>query len=286
MTRYFIFLGTMFVASATISQVTIFEPGNISNNTVFGAAFTPDGRHVYFVNAFGGRDTLQLFQSTKENGKWGKPVPAFFGDSKYKQIDPAVSPDGKTILFNVNKNDDRNFDIYAVYRTDSGWTAPALLGDSINTMASEFYATISSNNNIYFTRRIESNDIYVSYFVNGRYLKAVPLDTVINTSKAESNPYISAGEDYLIFFSDRDGGFGNSDLYISFKKKNSWSIPINLGSNINTVDSEFCPTIDLSSGYFSFSRTKVTGQRRIENIYLVKLKDMKLKKLKKQAKYP
>ena len=117
------------------------------------------------------------------------------------------------------------------------------------------------------------------------YQKAIPLEATINSDKNESNPYIAPTEDYLIYFSDRTGGFGDTDLYISFKKNHKWSYPINLGNKVNSQIGEFCPGVDLKNKLFTFSRTQVDNGKRIENIYSIPIKNLKLNKLKRSAKW-
>jgi hypothetical protein len=265
------------------AQVELFQPNIISNNQVFGLTKTPGGKTVFFVEAFGGRDTLRIMQSNYVNGIWEKPQLAFFANKNYKEIDPFVSPDGSTILFNANKNDTNDFDIFAVYKKDNKWSEVVKLPNTINSKNSDFYATMSLNKNIYFTRRTESNDIYVSYFINNKYEEAIKLDTLINTDKAESNPFISKNEDYLIFFSNREGGFGEVDLYVSFKINQIWSKPINLGNVINSNLAEFCPFVDENEGFFYFSRTELQNKIRVENIYRIKLSELNFEALKKSA---
>ncbi|HSF46291.1 MAG TPA: hypothetical protein VLA58_09785 [Chitinophagaceae bacterium] len=279
----FLFLALVFQFKA-YSQAKVFEPGVISNDQVFGGSFSPDGKEVYFTAAFGGRDSLQIFYSRKVKGIWEKPHIVPFGERRFKQIDPFVSPDGTTILFNSNNGATGDFDVYSVRLTPKGWLTPVRLGAEINTGASEFYATMSYNGNIYFTRRNKDNDLYVSRFVGGKYQPAELLDSVINAGN-ESNPYISPTEDYLIFFSDRKGGYGDTDLYISFKKNGRWSIPQNLGSQVNSAISEFCPGVDHKNELFFFSRTEMVGKQRVENIYFMKLKDLNLVGLRNTARY-
>ncbi|MEO5946347.1 MAG: hypothetical protein ABIP79_05985 [Chitinophagaceae bacterium] len=278
-------LATFFITVISFAQVEIYEPNLIADNKVFGLTISPNGKELFYVKSFGGRDTLQIYQSKKVKGKWLIPELAFFADTNFKQIDPAFSQDGKSVLFNSLTSKESSFDIYITHKTIAGWTKPEKLSDSINTNASEFYATISSNRNIYFTRRIQSNDIYVSYFIGNTYTKALPLSKLINTDKNESNPFISPNEDYLIFFSDRADSFGDTDLYISFNKEGNWSIPLNLGDKVNTTIGEFCPSIDLKNKRFLFSRTQVENGHRIENLYTIPLKELKINRLKKHAKW-
>lgn len=245
-------LTLIIVSNITYGQVKLFEPNLISDNQSFGLTISPNGNEIFFVKAFGGRDTLQIYHSTKVNGQWQKPKLAPFADTRFRQIDPAFSPDGNSVLYNILTSTENSFDIFITNKTSTGWTTPERLSDSINTNASDFYATISSSKNIYFARRGKSNDIYVSYFVDNKYQKAVLLDKSINTERNESNPYISKNEDFIIFFVDYENGYGDTDLYVSFNKQNKWSYPINLGSEINSKIGEFCPSLDFKNKLFIF----------------------------------
>lgn len=275
----------LFYANYSFGQVELFEPNLISNNQEFGMTISPDGKHLLFVRAFGGRDSLRIFQSQKINGKWQKPQAAFFSSKGVNQIDPSFSPDGAMILINSIKKDRQDYDVFVIKKTSSDWAKLERLSDAINTEASEFYATMSNNKNIYFTRRLESNDIYVSQWKNNKYQKAIPLSHNINSDKSESNPYVSADEAFIIYTSELSKGYGGVDLYISFNKEGKWSFPQNLGNKVNTDLNEFCPNIDIKNKRFLFSRTLKEGDKRTENIYSIPLKELKLKQLKKNAKW-
>ena len=282
-----LFLACLLTGSQLYAQIKIFEPQHISDDQSFGISIAPEGNQLLFVKAYGGRDSLHLFESRRINGKWKKAQKAFFANTNVNQIDPSFSPNGKHILFNSLLTEERGYDVYMLTKTAEGWTKPELLPKTINTAKHEFYATMALNGNIYFTRRNESNDIYVSKWSNEGYSKAEALKGGINTKFSDSNPYISPNEDFLIFISNRDGGYGNADLYISFKNKDDfWSTPQNLGVFINTKASEFCPTIALKTKRFLFSRTIIQNEIRIENIYEVPLRKLQLKKKRKQAIWP
>ncbi|MBN2669364.1 MAG: OmpA family protein [Bacteroidales bacterium] len=55
----------------------------------------------------------------------------------------------------------------------------------------------------------------------------------------------------LFFVSDKPGGFGGTDLYISRKINENWSTPVNLGKTINTAGNEMFPFIINHQLYFS-----------------------------------
>lgn len=179
----FAFILALLISNIAFEQARVFEPNLVSNNQEFGATISPDGKLLLLVKSFGGRDSLQMFQSNKINGKWQKPELAFFANKNFIEIDPAFSPDGKSILYNSVVSKENGLDVFIIDKTTNGWSTPKRLSDAINTKANEFYATISTNKNIYFTRMAQSFDIYVSYFIHNTYQKAIALEETINTEK-------------------------------------------------------------------------------------------------------
>lgn len=259
---------------------TIFEPNNISNNGVFGLTISPDSKIALWVLSQGKRDTLRIMESIKENGQWSKPHIASFSSpvGEWKDIDPIFSPDGKTVLFQSNRNsnrqsDRRDFDIWAVKLTDTGWAKPYRLDGNINSEASESYASMTKDGTIYFMKENDNktglSDIYYSTLKNGKYQEPKNIGLPINTNERESNPYISANGKYIIYFSSDKNGFGEVDLYISFKRKNKWTTPKNLGSPINSKDAEFCPFVHEKEKRLYFSKQEKQSDRFKENLYFI-----------------
>ncbi len=64
-------------------------------------------------------------------------------------------------------------------------------------------------------------------------------------------PMLTKDGNTLFFSSNREGGFGGFDLYVSHKENGHWSMPINLGNEINTTGNEITPFIDGLDLYFS-----------------------------------
>lgn len=280
--KYFLLLTLIQLSlfSTAQQQAVLFEPGIISNDGVFGLTISPDSKTALWVQSNGKRDTLRIMESKKENGKWSMPRVASFSSAngEWKDIDPMFSPDGKMVLFQSNRNAGRastrtDFDIWAVTLTTTGWSAPYRLQGNINSEASESYASITRDGTIYFMKENENktgqSDIYYSTFKDGIYQEPINIGAPINTNERESNPFIAPDGQYLLYFSTDKNGFGEVDLYISFRQNGIWSKPQNLGSSINSSVAEFCPFVHQKEKRLYFSRQEKMDGRFNENIYYI-----------------
>ena len=132
-----------------------------------------------------------------------------------------------------------------------------LLSPTLNSDYHEGPACFTADGNtIYFTRVDYQNGqfgltkhkqvalkIFSSRFVNGRW--TTPEKIALNEDNvAMAHPTISYDGNYMIFASDRPGGFGKMDLYIVSKQGNGWSSPINLGKSINSNGNDWFPYIN------------------------------------------
>lgn len=102
-----------------------------------------------------------------------------------------------------------------------------------------------------------SCDIYTSKLYAGRWQKPISMSTSINSSSWESQASISANGEKIYFTSNRKGGKGGSDIWMSIKIKGKWTPAINLGDSINTAGNEMAPFIhaDGQSLYYSSDGT-------------------------------
>ncbi len=101
-------------------------------------------------------------------------------------------------------------------------------------------------------------DLYVSEFSNGEWGEIRKLSANVNDRKYwDSQPTIASDGLTLYFASDRPGGYGGIDLYYTVKdqKTGQWSVPQNLGPNINTPGDEKTPFIHSDSETLYFSST-------------------------------
>lgn len=271
------------------STATIFAPDVISNDGVFGLTLSPKGDHAVWVSSKGKRDTLFIQESKKVNGRWQAPMITSFS-GKWRDIDPMFTPDGKTILFQSNRPVEgfpnrKRMDMWAVAKIGNGWGEPYHLGNTINSDSSESYASATKRGTIYFTMEngLKKGDLFYAEFKNGNYLRPVSLSS-INTDKRDANPFISPSEEYLIYAKAKADNENDSDLFITFKNENKWTVPQNLGAAVNSSDSEFCPSVHEKQDRLYFSRLRRGEKRFTENVYYVDGFSKILKELKATSK--
>jgi Tol biopolymer transport system component len=242
-------------------QPTMFGPGIISTEDMeLNAAFTPDGRTLYFTKRTPKAQLWTILVSTLKESRWSTPRVAEFS-GQYSDFDPFISPDGSQLFFSSNRpapgKVKKDFDIWMVKKTAAGWTTAASLTD-INTESQEFYSSVSNTGTLYFSSNREggkgSGDIYRSRLVDGKYSKPENLGDAINSKYMDGDPYIAPDESFLIFVSyNRPEGLGDGDLYISLNQNGSWTAAKNLGEPVNSSVTDFCPNMSPDGKYFFFT---------------------------------
>ncbi len=156
-------------------------------------------------------------------------------------------------------------DIYVSYldSTDN-WMAPVRLNFCT---AEHNEATVAVNvdeRKIYTYNDDSGNgDIYFTDLTDGKFAPAVILNNnKINTKNWETHASFSEDGDIMYFVSDRPGGFGGRDIYVSQRKKDgTWGEPQNLGASINTKFDKESPfiSIDGKNLYFSSNGEESMG---------------------------
>lgn len=243
----------------------LFAPNFISTEEQeFGSVFNTDGTEFYFAVDIGPRYEIRF--SELKSGEWTKPK-TILSDDVYGYNDPFLSNDEQRLYFISNRaldgvGDKKDIDVWYVERTDSTWSAPINAGEAINTKGDEYYISFTDDGTMYFasdghTRKDTSrkdHDIYYSQMLNGVFHKPVALPATINTEGYEADVFVAPDESYLIFCSDRKGGYGRGDLYISFKNADgAWTEAKNMGDRVNSENYEYCPFVSKDGRHLFFT---------------------------------
>lgn len=190
-------------------------------------------------------------------------------NSIYDEYWPSLSADESIMVFTrlipkgeVNLSFWGNWqeDIYVCEKRGGSWSRARGISPYINTPQNEGSESITADGlKMYYTACNREDgkgkcDIYVSDRTPEGWGPGVNLGAPINTGYSEKQPSLSADGRTLYFVSNRPGGKGKYDIWISHLQDNGqWSEPINAGDSINTPDDEQSPFIhpDNRTLYFS-----------------------------------
>jgi len=250
-----------------------FAPGILLNiHQPHGSiAFSPDGKEIYWAAALTYGAHQKIWMMGQVNHQWTPPKAAPFFDN-YIYGAPAFSPDGERLFVDVAKLtskeiQDADLDISFLKKNALGWSEVINPGPPLNSDKSELSPSISRNGTVYFCSLDRedgygASDIYRSKLANDKYEKTENLGDSINTESVESTPYIAPDESFLLFSSWRSDGYGNFDLFVSYKRKDgTWTKAKNMGEKINTPARESTPVVSPDGKYLFFmSRRNGIGE--------------------------
>ena len=175
---------------------------------------------------------------------------------------PTISLDGNMMVF--TRRASGNEDFFITRKDTNGiWQKAANLGYPPNTSMPEGSAMLSADGYYLFYTRCDMPspdgivgggcDLVFSYKEDSAWSSPQYFGFTINTTGYEGQPCISSDNKDLYFVSNREGGFGGTDIWVSRFENNYWSRPMNLGPIINTPKNESSPFIhsDNETLYFA-----------------------------------
>jgi hypothetical protein len=240
-------------------------PGVISTeDDEFGGGVTPDGKTLIFCRSAAPHYLYVMGESHLTDGKWSPPeILPFSG--RYRDTDPVVTPDGKSILFAsdrpVNGQDLHRWSIWQAQRlADDKWDEPKLISGAVNSEGSQVFASMAANGNMYFasSRKTGNYDVFRARLVDDKYMEAEDLGAILNGPAVNTfEALIAPDESYLLMGSfGRAGGYGSSDLWLSFPDGAGWSKPVNLGPKINGRARDYSPRVTADGEWLYFTSEK------------------------------
>ncbi|MDK1031276.1 MAG: hypothetical protein QGD94_04660, partial [Planctomycetia bacterium] len=144
------------------------------------------------------------------------------------------------------------------------WSKPKRLGKEINAGSQTYKPDVGPNGQrLYFTRGLAGHnaDIFVAdrqgeQWVNSRSLKAV------NSEYDDIGASITPDGRRMYFYSDRPGGQGGYDLWVSENAGGAWQKPTNLGPDVNSGANEYDPSVSPDGTYLLFSSNRAGKSTR------------------------
>jgi outer membrane protein OmpA-like peptidoglycan-associated protein len=236
-----------------------------------GQSTTLNSAHPLDLTATEGKQNLSITNLSILNSAYHDYCPVYFDDGILFTSDRIES--------GSMKRADANF-YFSAFGNDGQHQEPILYESKLNSKFQEGIAAISPDGKtLVFSREIKQvqesnvlNDVrlYTATFTNGVWgnLKKMSINV---KGYSSGHPAFSADGTELYFVSNRPGGFGGTDIYVSKLKKRKWGKPKNLGSIVNTSKNELFPFID-QNGILYFSANKKSGFGVLD-IYMSSLND-------------
>jgi hypothetical protein len=246
-----------------------FPPDSLLGNSQWwwhgSPMFTPDGLEMFwteYVRYSPSNEQMVLYTMKMENNNWGAVHRPAFGDTVNGDNNPVFSPGGDSLYFFSMRP---GGPFFRVTRTATGWSQPVGLQVPVPSGSSfglEF--AINRNNDLYFELSIPASapaDLYVSRYMNGQYQLAVKLGDEVNSSSGDYFPFVDPDDEYLIFASNRPGGYGGQfDMYICFNDgSGNWTQAMNMGQEINQQGAWF-GVVSLDKQFLFFNSWKPGDQ--------------------------
>lgn len=184
-----------------------------------------------------GYGSCDLFVSIKQGNEWQPPVNMGAPiNTAHWESQPSLSSDGNTLYFVrgvPTRSGVKDQDIYVTTRKmDGTWEKPKRVSDKINTPGREESVHIHPDGKtLYFSSNghigMGGLDLYVSRKdENDEWGDPVNLGYPINTHADENSVLVSADGELAFYASDREGGFGDLDIYTFNLPKGARATPV------------------------------------------------------------
>jgi hypothetical protein len=236
----------------------VFAPGLISapNRFEHSLCLSQDGRECYFTVRAADWSSSQIMATRLDHGKWTQPVPFAFGN-----MCPSLADNDQSLYFIAQAKVGR------LRRSSTGsgsqWQHQAeILPAPVNSPQPGWSCHVSSLGNLWICSWRPGGagkcDLWRIQSLNGRFTEATNL-RILNTAGFDCYPVPGPKEAYVVYSSDRPGGFGRTDLYVSFADgRGGWTAPTNLGPTINSSNGEVSPYLSPDHKYLFFARESAT----------------------------
>ncbi len=168
-------------------------------------------------------------------------------------LNPAVSYDGNTLVYTEQMGIENI--IFFTKKKNGEWLPAVEINSELNAGTDCSSCSLNKDGTELFLYKTDGYDgtIYSSRYIDGSWTPIEKLNKNINTRYFESHASISYDGSKLFFSSNRKGGEGNLDIYVSERnKKGDWGPAVNMGPVINTPFNEDTPFITQNDSILFF----------------------------------
>ena len=220
-----------------------FAPGIISTagGWELEGTFGPDMREFYFTTSQAEPFKPTVIGFRMEGNVWHKFI------EFRRRGEVTISPDGHRMHMAKGYRD----------RQGEGWAERQSLGPMFDRDDWGIMRLSASVQGTYVFDDYKGGDVIRISRRQADGTQAEPqlMGPEINSGQLTAHPFIAPDESYLIWDSEREGGFGDADLYISFRQPDgTWGPAINMGTSVNSERWDAFGTVTPDGKYLLFNR--------------------------------
>ncbi|MEQ9286566.1 MAG: hypothetical protein RIG77_06635 [Cyclobacteriaceae bacterium] len=218
-----------------------FAPGIISKEGwEIEGVFAPGMKEFYFTTRSSKDTPITVIGFRQQDNVWKKYI------EFPRRGEIPFSPDGSRMHMAKGYKD----------RIDDGWSERKSLGSMFDREDWGIMRLTASEKGTYVFDDYKSDDVIrISKLKDGKRQAPEKMGTIVNTGEWTAHPFIAPDESYLIWDSEREGGYGDSDLYISFRQKDgSWGSAINMGDKVNSDKWDAYASVTSDGKFITFNR--------------------------------
>ena len=160
--------------------------------------------------------------------------------------------------------------IWVSYKVNGSWSEPQDLNDvpgepPVNTVFNDHCLSFSADGNEAFWTSTRpggfgGNDIWTSRRVNGNWTQPENLGPNVNSPGSEHHSLPAPDGSSLYVTSDRAGGYGGEDIYVTTRGADGkWGPLVNLGPEVNGPGNDRCGVWTPDGKIFIFDSTRAGG---------------------------
>jgi len=229
------------------------------------AAFSPDGRELYFIRNTPDFAHWTVLVMKFASGRWSQPEVAPFS-GRWNDADVTVTRDGKRMFLISNRPlsgegpPRPDTDLWTMEREKSGeWGKPRHLVE-LTSPTDEWFPTVTDDGTLYFGSERPGgkgkSDLWRAKWLGDKFGPPENLGDPLNTPEQEIEPYISPDERFMIFSAVRLERKAAYDLFVTFRCDGRWTPPRPLGAGVNSERWEFGARISPDGRYLFFTSNR------------------------------
>ena len=181
-------------------------------------------------------------------------------NDRFSNYSPTLSYNGQVLAYTSKRKFYQA--VYVTRKSGNDWSTPINITPELETDQNLQTLSLNYDGTELYLYKDDNRDgnIYVSRYRNGRWNPIENLGLNINTKYWEASAAISPDGKTLYFSSNREGGYGELDLYKSNRQSNgSWGVAQNLGPTINSKYNEIAPSLTSTGTTLFFASDGLLG---------------------------